>query len=305
MGYANAVYSNNGACPANYPVHIPQLNFNLEYHLGMDGDLGDAELSLDPVMVDGQLQPRWGSLYSAHADFMHGWQPASAQYMVDYCLNRDLACNKDVAYAYAEAENDSTISSAAPATNFGQSTTLEVAGGTPARTALLHFAIPQGVQDVSFSHIYLRVFGGNATDSTAYTITAHTLAGTWNEDAVTWNDAPACGNQVGSLYLDHVPQYRNFDVTQAVVAAMDRGETGISFCIRGPANGRVVSLHSARAGTSRCCTSRPCARVLPGPGKGMAFSPASRRYWSGPARSAIPCLQGREVPGSGIDGRCR
>lgn len=248
MGYQNAVYSNNGACPANYPVHIPQLSFNLEYPLGFNGDLSDAELSLDPIMVDGQLQERWGSLYSAHADFMHGWQPGSTRYMVDYCLNRDVACNKDVAYAYAEAAADSTVSSAEPATNFGQLATLEVEGGPSMRTALLRFAIPHGISDVSFSRIFLRVYGGNATDSAAYTIRAYALANTWDEDAVTWNNAPACGNEVGSLYLDHVPQYRNFDVTQAVVAAMARGETDISFCIRGPANGRVVSLHSSESG---------------------------------------------------------
>jgi hypothetical protein len=248
MSYRNAVYSRNGACPADYPVHIPQLNFNLEYHLGFDGDLRDAELSLDPVMVDGQLQPRWGSLYSAHADFMHGWQPASAQYMVEYCLNRDLTCNKDIPYTYAESTIDSTISSAAPTSNFGQSMTLDIEGGSSSRTALLRFAIPQGVSGVSFNRIFLRLFGGNATDSAAYSVTAHALANAWDEDTVTWTLAPACGNQVGSLYLDHVPQYRNLDVTQAAIAAMARGETEISFCIRGPANGRVVSLHSGESG---------------------------------------------------------
>jgi hypothetical protein len=245
-GYRNAVHSVDGACPANYPVRIARLNFNIQYNLGFDGDLRDAELSLDPGIVDGQVQARWGSLYSAHADFMHGWQPASARYMVDYCLNRDVACNKDVAYAYSEAAADSTISSAAPDANSGQSTTLEIAGGASARIALLRFAIPQGIPEVSFSGIFLRVFGG--TDSAAYTIRAQSLANEWDENTVNWSDAPACGSQVGALYLDHAPQYRNFDVTAAVVAAMDRGETGISFCISGPANGHVVTLHSGESG---------------------------------------------------------
>src|ERR1700761_5320114 len=245
--YRNAVYSNNGACPANYPVHIPQLNFNIVYLLGSNGDLSDAQLSIDPVMVNGQLQPQWGSIYGAHADFMNGWQPAATQYMVTYCLNPDLACDKAIPYTYAESSADAWISSAAANINYGSSTSLFVEGGTaPLDTTLMRFAIPPETAGMTFSHIYLRVFGGNVTDTTAFTIYAYALGNSWNENSVTWNNAPACGAQVGSLYLNNVLQYRNIAVTAAVQSAIAQGQTQISFCIKGPGgtNGRTVQLSS-------------------------------------------------------------
>ena len=64
-GNLNVAYRNtDGTCPAAYPVKIPELQMNLTYDLGTDPSMGSAQLSLDPVLENGQWVPQWGSIYT-------------------------------------------------------------------------------------------------------------------------------------------------------------------------------------------------------------------------------------------------
>jgi hypothetical protein len=56
----HAVYSEGGACPASHPVHIPQLQFAIDYPPVPAGELDALTLSS-------------GDIHSAHADFWNTW----------------------------------------------------------------------------------------------------------------------------------------------------------------------------------------------------------------------------------------
>lgn len=56
-------------------------------------------------------EERWGSLYTAHADFMNGWTEDGAQFMTDLCMNQGLDCGTTVPYAYSKAEENTWVSS--------------------------------------------------------------------------------------------------------------------------------------------------------------------------------------------------
>lgn len=74
-GVANATYDTKGQCPTAFPVKIPTVNMNIAYVLPTISslDTSKAQLSLDPIMHGDEREERWGSLYTAHADFMNGW----------------------------------------------------------------------------------------------------------------------------------------------------------------------------------------------------------------------------------------
>lgn len=75
---AHVAYSSTGACPASHPVHIPQLQFSVEYaHAGP---------------TDG-LELASGGLLSGHADFVNTWDPAKLATEVESCIRRDLVCS--------------------------------------------------------------------------------------------------------------------------------------------------------------------------------------------------------------------
>ncbi len=50
-GRNNIAYANSdGTCPADYPVPLPHLSFNLAYQIGAVTDLTNAQLSMDPTL---------------------------------------------------------------------------------------------------------------------------------------------------------------------------------------------------------------------------------------------------------------
>ncbi len=72
----HAVYSSGGECPATHPVHIPQLQFAIDY---------------PPVTPDG-LALSSGDILTGHADFWNAWDQAKLANEVAACINRDLVC---------------------------------------------------------------------------------------------------------------------------------------------------------------------------------------------------------------------
>jgi hypothetical protein len=105
-GMVNATYDTKGQCPSAFPVKIPTVNMNIAYVLPTvrSLDTSKAQLSLDPIMHGNEREERWGSLYTAHADFMNGWTEDAARFMTDLCMNRGIDCGTTVPYGYSKAK---------------------------------------------------------------------------------------------------------------------------------------------------------------------------------------------------------
>lgn len=74
----HVAYSVAGECPPEHPVHIPQLQFAVDWPV--------------PVSVDG-LALSSGDIHSGHADFWNTWDQERLEREVTACLHRDLPCN--------------------------------------------------------------------------------------------------------------------------------------------------------------------------------------------------------------------
>lgn len=75
---SHAAYSDEGTCPAGYPVHVPQLTMSIKYPItGADHDLELAS----------------GNVHSAHGDFLNSWDPEGLAREVRQCINRGAVCD--------------------------------------------------------------------------------------------------------------------------------------------------------------------------------------------------------------------
>jgi hypothetical protein len=75
----HAVYSSGGECPATHPVHIPQLQFAIDYPPVAAETLDDLALSS-------------GDIHSGHADFWNTWDQDKLRTEIAVCIRRDLVC---------------------------------------------------------------------------------------------------------------------------------------------------------------------------------------------------------------------
>jgi hypothetical protein len=73
----HVAYSAAGECPGTHPVHIPQLQFAIDY---------------PPVPPDG-LALSSGDILSGHADFWNAWDQDKLVNEVANCIRRDLPCS--------------------------------------------------------------------------------------------------------------------------------------------------------------------------------------------------------------------
>lgn len=75
---AHVRYSDDGACPASHPVSIPQLTTSAKFPIWGEG--GDLTLAS-------------GNIYSAHGDFLNGWNEAGLTREVEACIHRGAVCD--------------------------------------------------------------------------------------------------------------------------------------------------------------------------------------------------------------------
>jgi len=255
-GYNNMAYPNSsGACPSGYPVRIPHVSMNIAYMIGHVRDLTGAQLSIDP-RLDAHGKPeqeRWGSLYSAHADFFNGWQPNAIHFMVEYCLNKGRACHREIPYSFTEPEADAmVVDGEGRHTRLGGDIKLatEAAQGTatPQSHFFMRFSIPGGADKLPprFTPQYkIQIHGANITGASGGMLQVYTTDINWNEHNLTMDSAPACGGKLaGRLFLDGQFQYREIDVTEAVQTARQAGQTLISFCVKAARQGNAYGFHS-------------------------------------------------------------
>ncbi|EAM5759762.1 DUF1996 domain-containing protein [Salmonella enterica subsp. enterica serovar Norwich] len=247
----NAIYADHGKCSADYPVKIPTVNMNIAWVLVLPQisslDTSKVELSMDSVMHGETREERWGSLYTAHADFMNGWTEDGAQFMTDLCMNQGLDCGTTVPYAYSKAEENTWVSSeddkphASVDTLYVQDDWTN--GGRtqhPETLTLVKFKIPPlpANMDASLFKYRIRLFGGKTEANGADQIFFYPTSSDWHVSTVSWNNKPAINYRSDAvLYLDHSHEYRMVDVDKAVRKALAEGKTEISWYIGGDRQG--------------------------------------------------------------------
>ena len=75
---SHVAYSVDGACPSTHPVSIPQLAMSISFPIhGKGHDLTLAS----------------GNVYSAHGDFLNGWDPKGLQREITECIHRGAICD--------------------------------------------------------------------------------------------------------------------------------------------------------------------------------------------------------------------
>lgn len=249
-GHSNAAYDAKGKCPAEYPVKLPTVNMNVAYVLTQITSLDTAkvQLSLDPTMHGDRREEHWGSIYTAHADFMNGWTEDATQFMTELCMNNNLDCGTTVPWAYAKAEENTSVSSSHPNKHNATPESLTVQdnwqdGGRtqhPETLTLVKFKIPQlpaGMDPTLFKY-RIRLFGGKVEKNGADQIFFYPTNNDWNARTVTWNTRPTVKYSSDAiLYLNDSREYRMVDVDKAVRKALAEGKTEISWYIGGDRQG--------------------------------------------------------------------
>lgn len=94
MAYANA---DSGACPADHPVSLPQITYEIDY----PGITGGPQYTLSSH-----------GAYTMHADFFAAWDPQVQNALVTGCLNAGLNCidvNRDGGELVAGDNNPVTL----------------------------------------------------------------------------------------------------------------------------------------------------------------------------------------------------
>jgi hypothetical protein len=126
MAYANP---DTGACPADHPISLPEVDFSIYY----DDIAGGPQYELSS-----QLSSPTRSPYTMHGDFFAAWDPQVQNALVGACLNAGQGCldvNRDGGTLTVGDTNPITITLADyPAT----SQTVVPAPTTPAPTKSAH-----------------------------------------------------------------------------------------------------------------------------------------------------------------------
>jgi hypothetical protein len=84
---SHMAYAQGKSCPADHPVLVPQLTFELEWSVTGSG----VTVSSDHTMSGTDVTPG----LTAHGDFMDGWIQETLQQRVTHCLNAAVICDKN------------------------------------------------------------------------------------------------------------------------------------------------------------------------------------------------------------------
>lgn len=228
----NATFSNDGVCPAAFPVKIPQMNMRIHYAMNDNGNLKDAKLSMDPkVDAQGNITPVWGDLYSAHADFFSAWNPRATRYSVEECLNRKVACDKDIPGDFERSSADGWISTDNGRQDFDDPI-IKVGGDK--NIGLVKFDLPQRLDSHTITKADLRLYGRQVSGRTGQVRLYALPEVNWDENAgqPTLTQCPSTPVlDTAQMWTDTV--MKTFDVTQTVQQALQDGKREIAFCLAG------------------------------------------------------------------------
>ena len=155
-----------------------------------------------------------------------------------------LAIVASTAEAQITPVGDSYTNSAAPTTNYGAKTTLNVNGATQA--SYIQFDLTSIPSTASVSKATLKLFVNAVT--TGGTFDVDYVNGTWQESTIYFNNQPAPGGFIGSATLTTTSknQYIPIDVTSAVQAWLNGSEqnNGVTLVAVGNFNANFDSKES-------------------------------------------------------------
>jgi hypothetical protein len=81
-------FTTNGACPTTHPVKLPTITIKAYYKVTTDAGTANWRLSSDMYGKNG-----YNAGYSAHADFIMGWDEVLHKVLVDKCINAQKDCH--------------------------------------------------------------------------------------------------------------------------------------------------------------------------------------------------------------------
>jgi hypothetical protein len=228
----------DGRCPSGYPVKIPELQMNIQYSLGDDPDLAGAQLSMDPELMNGKMEQMWGSMYTAHGDFVSGWKPDSIRYAVDNCSNApgtNVGCGANIPTYYAKASSDAWMNAQGAFTTGGP--TLQVG---PGEVIFLKFAVPAGMDDYPWSKAWVQTQGRNVTDAERIYLSLYGATTEWDANATLPRPSDCASKSVGGIYLDGTDIQRLNEVTSYIKTSLASGSKEIGLCVRNTSGKTVV-----------------------------------------------------------------
>ena len=85
MAFTNRFLTTANKCPTTHPVAIPDISVNFNYKTVYGVDMSHWRLSSDNYVGLGG--------YSAHADWVNGWNATIMQSIVTNCLNKGVDCH--------------------------------------------------------------------------------------------------------------------------------------------------------------------------------------------------------------------
>ncbi|GGB79144.1 CBM96 family carbohydrate-binding protein [Dyadobacter sediminis] len=138
----------------------------------------------------------------------------------------------------------------------------------PRRSAYLKFVVPESVAAGSAK---LRIYGRNRENAKGVLLHVYGVDDDkWAENTISQSDAPVAREQsIGSVSVNQVQKYYEFDVTSFVKAQQQTGDAIVSFKLNDPANrnlrlvfnSRENALHPPQLVIQAAPTSSPAART--------------------------------------------
>lgn len=137
--------------------------------------------------------------------------------------------------------------------NFGSIASLDVksstAGSDERRKSYLRFNLADLNGEIISTK--LRLYGGNIEDGISVAMDYYEYAdNTWEEDEITFNNAPVLGTQLGSVTINNVQTYREIDITDYVKAKFS-GDKFINIAIVSNDVEKLLSFNSKESLTNK------------------------------------------------------
>lgn len=232
----NMAYRNSdGKCPAAFPVKIPELQLNVQYSLGLNPDLSDAQLSMDPMFTNEGWIPQWGSLYTAHGDFINAWKKDSMRYAIDKCSNANVECDNNIPTYYSVTTADVWTDASGTPITIGPTLRLG-----PGDTIFLQFPTPQDTAEYPWTQASLQTQGQNVTDTSAIMLNLYAANTVWNQTDRPPQPADCTTKSIGGIFMNNANQTRLNDITAYMKTTIAAGSAMTGVCIRNTTGKTVV-----------------------------------------------------------------